>query len=273
MTRAKKATISRAFVAIHLAIVAIPLIVIVMWAFADSWAWPDLIPQALSLRGIEEVFSGRQNSGVFVMAQSIGIAFATAVLTTVVAGMAARAICNYDWIGKDAFTFATLLPFLIPTTVFAMGVQVLFIKAGIARTIPGVVLAHSIVALPYAVTIMTDVTRAAGTRLEEAAQSLGAGPWRTLVHAVLPPLLPGILSAVSMSYILSFSQYFLTLLIGGGAVRTFTLTMFPYLSGGDRTIACAYGFAFIVVTFGVFLLFELLLKRFGLKENKNLFDS
>ena len=64
-----------------------------------------------------------------------------------------------------------------------------------------------------------------------------------------------------MSYILSFSQYFLTLLIGGGAVKTLALTMFPYLASGDRTIASAYGVVFMVATLAVFLLFEVLLKR------------
>ena len=110
-------------------------------------------------------------------------------------------------------------------------------------------------------TIMTDVTEAAGTRLEEQARVLGAGPFSTLVHVQLPLLLPGVLSASAMSYILSFSQYFLTLLIGGGAVKTLALTMFPYLASGDRTIASAYGVVFMVATLAVVLLFEVLLKR------------
>ena len=74
-----------------------------------------------------------------------------------------------------------------------------------------------------------------------------------------------------MSYILSFSQYFLTLLIGGGAVRTFATVMFPYLSGGDRTIAAAYGISFILATFVVFLIFEWLLRRFGLGKRTDLY--
>lgn len=269
----QSAGISRLFVGVHLLLVALPVAVIALWAFADSWAWPNLLPQSFSLRGMEEVFTARNNAGVAVMGQSIAIAFATAFLSTLVAGLAARAVCHYDWVGKNVFSFATMLPFLIPATVFAMGVQVLFIKAGIARTPFGVVLAHSIVALPYAITIMMDVTRAAGTRLEDAARTLGAGSRQTLLHVIIPSLLPGILSSLSMCYIMSFSQYFLTLLIGGGAVRTFALTMFPYLSGGDRTIAAAYGLVFIAATFAVFLLFEFLLKRFGLREERTLYGS
>ena len=166
-----------------------------------------------------------------------------------------------------------MLPFLIPGTVFAMGVQVAFIRLGLARSVGGVILAHSIVALPYAMSIMCDVTRAAGRRMEEASLTCGAGRLSTLVHATLPGLAPGIASSLLMCYILSFSQYFLTLLIGGGTVRTFALVLFPYLGGGDRTIAGAYGIVFIAVTLTVFLVFELLIHKLRAVEETAYYES
>ena len=53
----------------------------------------------------------------------------------------------------------------------------------------------------------------------------------------------------------------ITLIIGGGKVKTLALIMFPYLSSGDRTMASAYGAVFLVVIFAVFLLFEVLLRK------------
>ena len=263
--------IARTLVGVELALVALPLLVFVVWAFTDARPWPDLWPQAFSARGIEQALSGRQNMGWDTLALSIGIAAACAVLTTAVAALACRALCHFQWRGRDVFQFATILPFIIPSTVFAMGIQVVFLQIGLARTVPGVILAHSIVALPYAIILMTDITRAAGTHREEAARSLGAGPWQMLRHVTIPQLLPGIVSSLSMCYIMSFSQYFLTLLVGGGRVQTFVLVLFPYLSGGDRTIACAYSLVFLVVTFAVFLIFELLLRRFGAREEGSLY--
>ncbi len=153
--------VARALVGVELALVALPLAIIAVWAFTDAWPWPDLWPQQLSARGIEQALSGRQNAGVQTLALSIGIAAATAVVSTAAAALACRALCHFQWRGRSAFQFAALLPFIIPSTVFAMGVQVVFLQAGLARTVPGVVLAHSIVALPYAIIIMTDITRAA----------------------------------------------------------------------------------------------------------------
>ncbi|MCL2826005.1 MAG: ABC transporter permease subunit [Eggerthellaceae bacterium] len=256
------AWVSRLFVIVHLLSVLLPLGVIVVWAATSSWPWPSLLPQGFSDRGVVELFAPYTGLGP-VLATSVLIAFAVALITTVVATLAARALVHHRFVGRGVFRFATVLPFLIPMTVFAMGVQVAFIRAGLANTAFGVILAHCIVALPYAVTIMTDVMAAAGTRLEQQARTSGAGLFRAFAQVQLPLLLPGVLSAASLSYILSFSQYFLTLLIGGGTVKTFAVVMFPYLASGDRTIASAYGVVFLVLTFGVFLVFEALIKRFA----------
>lgn len=264
--------VTRTLIGVELAIVLVPLAIVFLWAFTNAWPWPDLLPQEFSLRGIEQVFSGRQNMGVEMLLLSVGIAMACAVITTAIATLACRALCNYQWRGKNAFQFAALLPFIVPSTVFAMGVQVVFLQVGLARTVPGVILAHCIVALPYAVIIMTDITRAVGTHREEAARTLGAGTWQMIRHVTIPQLLPGIISSLSMCYIMSFSQYFLTLLVGGGKVQTFVLVLFPYLSGGDRTIACAYSAVFLLITFAVFFVFELLLKRFGVREEGTLYE-
>lgn len=256
---------SRLFVAIHVLCVLLPLGIVLTWAFTSSWPWPELFPQGFTDRGITEIFVSQRDLG-FVLAQSVFIALAVAVLTTAVATCAARAFVHHYFVGKEIFRFMTVLPFLIPTTVFAMGVQVAFIKAGLANTVIGVVVAHSIVALPYAVIIMTDITHAAGTRLEQQARVSGAGHFKTLLHVQGPLLLPGFLSAASLSYIISFSQYFLTLLIGGGTIKTFAVVMFPYLASSDRTIASAYGVVFLLVTFSVFVLFELLVRRYTKKR-------
>lgn len=122
-----------------------------------------------------------------------------------------------------------MLPLIVPTTVFGMGIHLLLIRVGLSDTVPGVILVHVICALPYTVSIMTDSTRAIGKKLEEQARVLGAGSLRAFWSVSMPALIPAIFSALAMAYITSFSQYFLTLLIGGGNVRTFTVIMVPYL--------------------------------------------
>ena len=250
---------ARALVALQALCVLGPVAIIVVWAFTASWPWPSLLPETFSARGIEELFGPAQRAGE-VLGASVGIALATAALTTAVATLAGRALSHYRFFGREALRFAVLLPFLIPATVFAMGAQVALIRAGLAGTVAGVVLA------PYAALIMADAMEAAGSRLEEQARVCGAGGARAWLTVILPMLSPSLLSAASMSYILSFSQSFLTLLVGSGKVKTLALVMFPYLASGDRTIASAYGVVFIAAPLAVFLLFEVLLRKQTARE-------
>jgi putative spermidine/putrescine transport system permease protein len=68
--------------------------------------------------------------------------------------------------------------------------------------------------------------------------------------------MPGIMSSFIMAYIISFSQYFLTLMIGGGKVKTLAVLMVPFIQSGDRTIASAYAVVFVLSTMLVFILTE-----------------
>jgi putative spermidine/putrescine transport system permease protein len=75
-------------------------------------------------------------------------------------------------------------------------------------------------------------------------------------------ILPGIISAGSMAFIVSFSQYFLTFLIGGGKVITFSMLLFPFVQSGDRMVGSVYSVVFILTTFIFLMIIEKLMRRF-----------
>ena len=76
---------------------------------------------------------------------------------------------------------------------------------------------------------------------------------------LLPNLMPGIMSSFSMGFIISYSQYFTTLIIGGGRINTISLVLVPYIQGGDRSLASVYAMAFTLSALGVFAMLELLI--------------
>ena len=245
---------------IMVTVILLPIGTLLIWIFTERWAWPDFIPQVFSLRAIKEVI-GRKEELASVFSSSIFISSVVAFFSAVIGLMTARAIVFYDFFGKKIIYFLSILPFMIPGTVFAMGIQITFIKLGLNNTVLGVIIAHLICSLPYAVHLLMDGTRAVGNRLEEQARVLGASPFKAFYKTTLPLLVPVILSAVSMSYIISFSQYFLTLIIGGGNVKTFTVVMVPYLQSGNRNIASIYSVIFLGVTLLVFTVFEMIGRR------------
>ncbi|MFT4105083.1 MAG: ABC transporter permease subunit [Lacrimispora sp.] len=235
--------------------ILLPAATLLIWIFTERWAWPKLIPQVFSIRAVLEV-AGRKRELLQILGSSILISGVTAVLSGVIGLMTARAMILYCFPGKRLMYFFTILPFMVPATVFAMGIQITFIKMGLNNRISGIIIAHLISSLPYAVRLIMEGTQAVGKRLEEQARVLGASPFQAFYKVSLPVLMPVILPAISMSYVVSFSQYFLTLMIGGGRVKTFTIVMVPYLQSGDRNIASIYSGVFLGVTLAVFAVLE-----------------
>jgi putative spermidine/putrescine transport system permease protein len=115
--------------------------------------------------------------------------------------------------------------------------------------------------------IFSDIYELIGEKMELQARVLGANALQTFLHVTLPIIAPGIVSAGSMIFIVSFSQYFLTFLIGGGNIMTFSLIMFPFIQSGDRAMASSYSIVFIEVSLMLFILVEKLVKSYY-KTNK-----
>ena len=233
----------------------LPMAVVLIWSITERWPWPGLLPESYSMRTIKELLFGSASLPKL-LKSSIGLALTVAVLGTVIGILTARATELYRFRGKALVYMGSFFPLLVPGTVFAMGIQITLIRLGLSDTLGGVILVHLIAAVPYCITIMTDVTAAVGDRLEQQAMVLGASPVRCFFEVTLPSLLPGILSSMSMGFILSYSQYFTTLMVGGGRVKTIALVLVPYIQSGDRALSSVYAVAFVGSALLVFFLFE-----------------
>lgn len=263
--------ISRWIVGLFFMVIIIPVLSLIPWIFTQRLPWPQLLPSSWSMRAMSSILS-KDKGWVSLIFSSVMLSTSVSVLSVVVGMLSASALARYDFKGKQLFYVLIWLPFIVPATVFGMGAQVLFIKLKIARSFIGVVLAHLMYSLPYATKLLYDGTQQVGDSLEEQARVLGATPWQAFWYATFPNLAPMILSALSMSFVVSLSQYFLTLIIGGGKIQTFSVVMVPYLHGGERSISAAYSVLFLGICLIVFSFFEWftgrILKKRGIQGGK-----
>ena len=245
-----------------------PILILFVWVISSSWVFPKIIPNEFSLRGFEYILSG-ENARILI--NSILISIVVVILTMIICIPASKAIALYDFKGKRLFELLVLSPIIIPVISIAMGLQLTFIKIGLANTILGVIIINIIPCIPYGVKMITDVYKLIGDKYELQANMLGAKKLDTLRYITIPLLLPGIIGASSMCFIISFSQYFLTLLIGGGSVITYPLIMFPYIQSGDRMISSIYSIVFILISLIVLALIERSISKYykSDKEIKN----
>jgi putative spermidine/putrescine transport system permease protein len=86
---------------------------------------------------------------------------------------------------------------------------------------------------------------------EDQARSLGASPLRVIVRVMLPFVFPGIVVAALFSFLLSWSQYLSTLIIGGGKITTLPILLFALMASGDRPVAAAVSIVFVAPALAV----------------------
>jgi putative spermidine/putrescine transport system permease protein len=135
-----------------------------------------------------------------------------------------------------------------------MGLHLWFIQLDLAGTFFGVILVHLTFCLPYAVFVMWGVFSNYNPDYEDQARTLGASTLRVLFRVMLPMTFSGVMVAALFSFLLSWSQYLSTLIIGGGRVTTMPILLFALMGSGDRPVAAAVSIVFVVPAFIALLL-------------------
>jgi putative spermidine/putrescine transport system permease protein len=235
--------------------VGLPFAVLIMWSFSTRWFYPQLWPEQWGLRAWHYVFNTAGTQIIAGLVQSMLVALATAGISVVLGVPAGRALGLYDFKAKDTISVILMLPVIVPPLCVAMGLHLWFIRLELAETFIGVVLVHLTFCLPYSVFVMWGVFSNYNPDYENQARSLGANSRQIITQVMLPLTLPGIVVAGLFSFLLSWSQYLSTLIIGGGRVTTLPILLFALMGSGDRPVAAAVSMVFVAPAF-VALLFS-----------------
>jgi putative spermidine/putrescine transport system permease protein len=223
----------------------LPLVPLAIWSFARGWRFPDLLPREWSLKAWTYALS--DTSGVLgSLGLTIFISVGATALSILVGVPAGRALGLYKFRGKQVVELMILAPVIVPGIAVALGIHSVFISLGLTNTVAGVMLVHLVPTLPYMVLVMAGIFANYDPAFEQQARSLGASPLQTLWHVTLPAILPGIIVGGLFAFLVSWSQYILTLLIGGGRVVTLPLLLFNFASSGRNDITGAIGMIYIL---------------------------
>ena len=219
-----------------------PFVPLLLWAVAKSWFPPDLVPQGFSLRGFYALVQGGAKDA---LVESLIIGSGVAFLSLLIALPAGRALGLSQHKSVPLLQTLLMLPALVPQMAVALGLHTRFLTLGLADSKIGVLLAHLIVALPYAIIVLSSSFSQYDPRYEEAALNLGASKVRVFLTITLKQIAPALLTAALFAFIISWSQYTLTLIIGGGVVITLPVLLYSLSSGGDLHLVAATCIAFI----------------------------
>lgn len=226
----------------------LPLLPLLVWAGSGQWRYPAVVPQRGSLRGLglivdpaSEVLSG--------LVTSLTLGITVSVLACLVGLCAGRAIGLYSFRGKRLVQFLLLAPAIVPGLAVTLGIQVFFLRYHLSGTVQGVVLVQLVPTIPYVTLVLGSAFANFELGYEEQARSLGAGPLRTFWHVTLPAIRAPLVVAAFFAFLISWSEYILTLLIGGGTVKTLPLLLFAYIGSSDLNEAAALAVLFVLPPF------------------------
>jgi putative spermidine/putrescine transport system permease protein len=224
--------------------VLLPFLPLVIWSFAFRWGWPSLLPTRWSWRAWAYIASPASQA-LPALRNSLLLALLVALLALLVGVPAGRALGAHRFRGRRLAEALVLAPVLVPGLASSLGLHLLFLRYGLADTLPGVVLVHLVPATPYAVLVMAGVFANYDPQFEQQARVLGATPAQAFRRITLPAVLPGVVVAGLFAFLISWSQYILTVLIGGGTIITLPMLLFSFSRSGDNAVAAALALLFI----------------------------
>jgi putative spermidine/putrescine transport system permease protein len=206
-----------AVVLLVIAFLALPTFFIVPVSFTtDAFIeWP---PQFFTWRWYESFLASPTWTAAIV--RSLGVGVVTAALALAIGTPAAFVLARRRIAGRTAMMAFILSPLIIPRMIIAVALFYLYARIGLVGTSLGLVLGHTVLAVPYVVVTVMAVLKNYDERLDQAAGNLGATPARTFWHITLPLIRPGLIAAFLFAFITSFDELTIALFVSGGLATT-----------------------------------------------------
>jgi putative spermidine/putrescine transport system permease protein len=196
-------------------------------------------PTGFSLRWYRAFFAARQFTEAFQF--SIWLGIAAAVFAVLVGTPAAIFYVRFLRTGHEQFRFAVLSPILLPEVLTAIALLFFFnqIFGGTQSLLP-LLIGHVVITLPFVFLTVSSALYNMPPSVEEAARTLGAGPWRTFLRVTLPLIRSGVITGALLAFIMSFDNVNISLLLKSVGTTTLPIQLFDYLRYDfDPTAAAA----------------------------------
>lgn len=213
----------------------LPTVIVVPMSFSDS-QYLEFPPREWSTRWYEHYFGS--NAWMLATETSFKAGFLTMLVATPLGTMAAYGL-YVSTLRLATFVYVLLVtPIVVPIILVAIGVFYAYAKLGMVNTLTGLVLAHSILALPLVMVVVSAALKSYDMNQEMVARSLGASRVKAFFLVTLPQIRFAVVTAALLSFLTSFDEVIIAMFVAGGENSTLTRNMFNALRDQiDPTIA------------------------------------
>jgi putative spermidine/putrescine transport system permease protein len=216
-------------------LIAPTLIVIpVSFSSTTSLSFP---PPGWSLRWYEAFFG--QEKWIGAAWVSVRVAMCTMILTTVVGTAASYALHQSSFRSSETIRAMLISPLAVPSILIAVGIFFVYAAVGgMLNTLSGLVLGHCVVAMPFVILTMTAGFSSYDMSQEMVARSLGATRLKAFMTVTLPQLKLSVATSMLLSFLVSFDELIISMMVASGPVSTLSRVTFSTLRDDvDPTLA------------------------------------
>ena len=208
-----------------------PLVAVIPLSFTAT-PFLNFTPEMLALK--PEAFSTRWYEGLFGLCNeesnlstmctdkwvvgtknSFFVAIASTLLATFLGTLAALALSSDHMPFRRGIMALMISPLIVPLIITASGMFFFFAKFNLVATYSGIIMAHTILGIPFVVITVTSTLVGFDKSLIRAGANLGATPARTFFKIQMPLIAPGMISGALFAFITSFDEIVIILFIGG----------------------------------------------------------
>jgi len=202
----------RVYAFLYLAFLYVPVLLLPLFSFNNSLfiAFPLT---GFTTRWYTEMAADSEMHAALLNTLKVG---ALASLSSTILGLlAAKALARGGLKGAGALIGLTSLPLFIPEIVLGISLLILVTAMGIGLSLISVAIGHLLVCLPFAIAVLLSRLEGFDASLEEASRDLGENGWMTFWRVTFPLVLPGIVSSLLLTFIVSFDDFMIAFFLCG----------------------------------------------------------
>lgn len=232
-------------------LLVVPTLIVIPMSFSDS-QYLEFPPETWSTRWYQNYFGSAE--WMLATRTSLKVAFLTMLVATPIGVLAAYGL-HASQVAFVRVAFVMLItPMMVPIVLIAIGAFYAYVKLQILYTVTGLVLAHTVLALPLVVIVTGAALKGYDMSQEQAARSLGAPRWKAFLTVTLPQIKFAVVTSALLSFLTSFDEVIVAMFISGGDNPTLTRSMFNALRDQiDPTIASISTIMVLVTTVAMVL--------------------
>lgn len=243
--------------------VIIPIVIIVMWAFANDWRYPSIFPSDYS---IQRFINYIKNSNILVaLGNSILLSSLVTLFSLILGYYPAKILGQYKFRGKTAMKLMVFLPAITPGICVVYGMIPVFINLDIYRTFISILLAQITFTLPYMILMLSSAFKGYDDNYEKQSYILGVNKIDTFLYVTLPRIKSGVATACMFTFMVSWAMYLLVSTLAPTNFPTMITEIMPMLTSSTATI---YDVAITALLFFAPALVFLIITSYIIKNDK-----